>query len=197
MNPETLTLTPFFEADPEAAAVPDRYLAGFRDASGEPWGVVVPLDAVEVRRAAGAAERRWNVAMFQIDGIVHPQPADWDVGDEEYGAMLEAGCLEHVAIDDLVEDAIEMERNEPDDETLPGLKKLRERLERCITMVDKGGCTAGWARGLGVAAGPELQAYKGPAFGYPRPDGRLGDGSRLPQELAGFRAADPAEPYPP
>jgi hypothetical protein len=22
--------------------------------------------------------------MFQIEGIVHPQPADWDVGDEEY-----------------------------------------------------------------------------------------------------------------
>jgi hypothetical protein len=30
-----------------------------------------------------------------------------------------------------------MERNESDDETLPDLKKLRERLERCMAMVDK------------------------------------------------------------
>jgi hypothetical protein len=29
-----------------------------------------------------------------------------------------------------------MERDEPDDETLADLKKLRERLERCIAMVD-------------------------------------------------------------
>jgi hypothetical protein len=41
---------------------------------------------------------------------VHPQPADWGVGDEEYGAMLEAGLLEHVAFDDLVDEPIDMER---------------------------------------------------------------------------------------
>jgi hypothetical protein len=40
--------------------------------------------------------------------------------------MLEAGLLEHVAFDDLVDEPIDMERNEPDDEILPDLKKLRE-----------------------------------------------------------------------
>ena len=132
-----ITLITFIEPDPDDADVPDRYLAGFRDVAGEPWGLIVPLDGDDVRRVVAREERRWNVAMFQIEGIVHPQPADWDVGDEEYGAMLEAGLLEHVAIDELVEDAIEIERNESDEQTLPDLKKLRERLERCTAMVDK------------------------------------------------------------
>ena len=48
MNAETVTLTTFFESDPEDAAVPERYLAGFRDLSGKSWGVTVPLDAEEV-----------------------------------------------------------------------------------------------------------------------------------------------------
>jgi hypothetical protein len=137
MAQTTYTLTTFIKPDPEDTDVPDRYLAGFRDVDGEPWGLIVPLDGAAVRRVVVSEERRWNVAMFQIEGIVHPQPADWDVGDEEYGAMLEAGLLEHVAIDELVEDAIDMERNEPDEQTLPDLKKLRKRLQRCMTMVDK------------------------------------------------------------
>jgi hypothetical protein len=36
-----------------------------------------------------------------------------------------------------VEDSIEMEYSEPDDETLPDLRKLRERLQRCMAMVDE------------------------------------------------------------
>ena len=79
-------------------------------------------------------ERTWTVAMYDLEGLVHPQPEDVD---EEYFAMLEAGNLERVAIDELIEDAIESERNEPNEETLPDLEKLRERLQRCITMVDK------------------------------------------------------------
>lgn len=137
MAQTTYTLTTFLQPDPEDAALPDRYLAGFRDLDGEPWGLIVPLDAAEVRRVLGSEKRRWNVAMFQIEGIVHPQPADWDVGDKEYGAMLEAGLLEHVAIDELVEDAIDMERKEPDEEILPDLKRLRDRLEHCMAMVDR------------------------------------------------------------
>jgi hypothetical protein len=49
----TYTLTTFIEPDPEDAAVPDRYLAGFRDADGEPWGLIVPLDGDDVRRELG------------------------------------------------------------------------------------------------------------------------------------------------
>ena len=134
MNAETVTLTTFFESDPEDAAVPERYLAGFRDLSGKSWGVTVPLDADEVRRVVASEERTWTVAMYDLEGLVHPQPEDVD---EEYFAMLEAGNLERVAIDELIEDAIESERNEPNEETLPDLEKLRERLQRCITMVDK------------------------------------------------------------
>ena len=79
-------------------------------------------------------ERTWTVAMYDIEGLVHPQPDDVD---EEYFAMLEAGNLERVAIDELIEDAIESERNEPNEDTLPNLEKLRERLQRCTAIVDK------------------------------------------------------------
>jgi hypothetical protein len=133
MNAETVTLTTFFESDPEYAAVPERYLAGFRDLSGKSWGVIVPLDAEEVRRVVASEERTWTVAMYDIEGLVHPQPEDVD---DEYFAMLEAGNLERVAIDELIEDAIDSERNEPDEETLPDLKKLKERLQHCMTMVN-------------------------------------------------------------
>ena len=74
MSTETLTLTTYFEPDPEDAVVPHRYLAGFRDPNGEPWGLIVPLDGAAVRRVVASEGRRWNVAMFQIEGIVHPQP---------------------------------------------------------------------------------------------------------------------------
>jgi hypothetical protein len=60
-----------------------------------------------------------------------------DAIDDTYSVMLEAGMLEHVAIDQLVKDSLKMEYNEPNDETLPDLQKLRERLERCLAMVDK------------------------------------------------------------
>jgi hypothetical protein len=37
MAQTTYTLTTFIEPDSEDAAVPDCYLAGFRDLDGEPW----------------------------------------------------------------------------------------------------------------------------------------------------------------
>ena len=46
-----ITLTTFIEPDPKDAAVPERYLAGFRDLSGKTWGVTVPL------RCRGGAPR--------------------------------------------------------------------------------------------------------------------------------------------
>jgi hypothetical protein len=59
--------------------------------------------------------------MYQIDGMIHPQPEDLGAIDDTYSVMLEAGMLEHVAIDRLVKDAIKMEYNEPNEETLPDL----------------------------------------------------------------------------
>src|ERR1700730_13453640 len=73
-----------------------------------------------------------TVVMYQIEGLIHPQPDDLDPTDDYYWRDVRAGVLEHVAIDDLVDDASETEYNEPDDETLSGLKKIRKTLERCM-----------------------------------------------------------------
>jgi hypothetical protein len=54
--------------------MPDRYLAGFRNLDGEPWGLIVPLDGNEVRRAVASDERKWAVVMYQIEGLIHSQP---------------------------------------------------------------------------------------------------------------------------
>jgi hypothetical protein len=119
MAQTTYTLTTFIEPDPEDAEVPDRYLVGFRDANGKSWGLIVPLDVDDVRRAVASEERKWTTVMYQIEGMAHAQPNDLDPADDHYGVLLEVGLLEHVAIDDLVEDSIETEYDEPDDETLP------------------------------------------------------------------------------
>ena len=74
--------------------------------------------------------------MYQIEGLIHPQPDDLDPTDDYYWRDVRAGVLEHVAIDDLVDDASETEYNEPDDETLSGLKKIRKTLERCMVRSD-------------------------------------------------------------
>ena len=56
MNAETVTLTTFFVPDPEDAALSDRYVAGFRDVDGEPWGLIVPLDRADVRRVVASEQ---------------------------------------------------------------------------------------------------------------------------------------------
>ena len=113
-----------------ARALPRR----FSDPSGNSWGVAVPLDAEEVRGVAASEERTWTVVMYDTKSRTSVQPEDVD---ENFFALLKAGNLERAAIDELIEDTIDSERNEPDEETLPDLKKLRERLERCIVMVGK------------------------------------------------------------
>jgi hypothetical protein len=92
----------------------------------------MPLDGDKVSRVVANGERKWTVVMYQIEAIVHAQPDDLDARDDYYVVLLEAGLLEtRGALDDLVEDSIETEYDEPDEQTLPDLAKLLERLERC------------------------------------------------------------------
>ena len=98
---------------------------------------MVRLEAEQMRRSMGTKRRRWYVALYQIEGILHPAPDVLDADDDDYAAMLESGVLEHVAIDELVELGIDLQRHQSDQETLPNLHKLQERLHRCLTMVDK------------------------------------------------------------
>jgi hypothetical protein len=61
-DPDQLYRSP----NPKTSPHPDRYLAGFRDADGDPWGVA-PLEAEQVRRVLGMDRRHWRVAMHKID----------------------------------------------------------------------------------------------------------------------------------
>jgi len=88
----TYTLTSFIEPDPDDAEVPHRYLAGFRDVDGEPWGVIVRLEGEQVRRLA--RRRAWHVTVHRIDGTLQPEPGFCDTDEEEYGALFKSaiGC---------------------------------------------------------------------------------------------------------
>lgn len=136
MSPTTYTLTTFIRPDPEDAELPDRYLAGFRDTDGKPWGLTVPLDGPEVRRAVRSEQRKWRVALYDIEGILHPAPDAFEIENEEYGAMLQSGALERVTIDKLISDTIELQGEDGNEDNLSDLRKLRHRLERCIAIVD-------------------------------------------------------------
>lgn len=136
MSPKSYTLTTFIKPDPEDAAFPDRYVAGFQETDGSNWGLTVPLDGSEVRRAVHPEQRKWRVALYDMEGILHPAPDALEIGDEEYGSMLQSGALERIAIDKLISDAIELQDEDTNNDNLADLKKLLHRLERCMTMVD-------------------------------------------------------------
>ncbi len=105
------------------------YMAGFVDEQGETWGTQVPLEAGLVEQAV-MSHQTFGV-WCNSDGRIHPQPRS----DGLFEHLLEKGQLEETPIDELVADAIEEGRNEPDDEILDMLQILHKRLVRAASAV--------------------------------------------------------------
>jgi hypothetical protein len=131
---ETVRLKPFFrpERDADPRVGPERYVAGFEDMTGAPWGVSVPLEphAVEATVLGGIA---FSVAMA-ADGTLQVE-ADGrsDAANEAIAAARPAG---QGAIDSLVERTLDPFLLDLDPETRRDLETLRHRLRRALALVD-------------------------------------------------------------
>lgn len=124
-----IMLTPFFQPRDEGAAEQRMYVAGFADESGEAWGTLVPLDAEMVERAV-LGHQTFTV-WCNSDGRIQPQP----FGDDLFDEFLEKGQLKDTPLDELVAEAIEQGKNEPNEEILDMFETLHERLVRAEGMV--------------------------------------------------------------
>lgn len=124
-----IILTPFFQPRDEGAAEQRMYVAGFADEAGEAWGALVPLDAEMVERAV-LGHQTFTV-WCNSDGRIQPQP----ISDDLFNEFLEKGQLRETPLDELVAEAIEQGKNEPNGEILDMFETLHERLVRAEGMV--------------------------------------------------------------
>ena len=128
-EPPRIILTPFFRPRDEDAEEQQVYVAGFVDEDDETWGTLIPLEAEMVEQAV--IRHQTFEVWCNSDGRIQPQPSsDWLF---EY--LLEKGQLKETPVDELVAEAIEEGRNEPNDEILDMFETLHERLVRAASAV--------------------------------------------------------------
>ncbi|MFH0303186.1 hypothetical protein AAFX91_39800 [Bradyrhizobium sp. 31Argb] len=128
-KPAPTILTPFFRPRDEGAEEQEMYVAGFVDKEDQAWGTLIPLEAGMVEQAVMAHQtfRVW----CNSDGCIQPQPSS----DGLFEHLLQKGQLKETAIDELVAEAIEQGRNEPNDDILDMFETLHERLVRGASAV--------------------------------------------------------------
>jgi aminopeptidase-like protein len=128
-QPPRIVLTPFFRPRDEGTEEQQIYVAGFVDEENEVWGALIPLEAEMVEQAVirHQAFRVW----CNSDGRIQPQPGS----DGLFEHLLENGQLKETPVDQLVVEAIEDGKNEPNDEILDMFETLHERLVRATSAV--------------------------------------------------------------
>lgn len=128
-KPTRIVLTPFLRPRDEDAEEKQMYVAGFVDEDGEPWGTLIPLEA-EVVEQAVMGHQTFGV-WCNSDGRIQSEPSSY--GLFEY--LLEKGQLTETPLDELVAEAIEEGRNEPNDDILDMFETMHERLLRAASAV--------------------------------------------------------------
>ncbi|MCK1635427.1 hypothetical protein [Bradyrhizobium sp. 162] len=128
-KPPRIALTPFFRPRDEDADEQQIYVAGFVDEEDEAWGTLIPLEAEMVEQAV---MRHQTFGVWcNSDGRIQPQPDS----DGLFEHLLDKGQLKETPLDELVAEAIEEGRNEPNDEILDMFETLHERLLRATSAV--------------------------------------------------------------
>ncbi|GLR87697.1 hypothetical protein GCM10007857_44080 [Bradyrhizobium iriomotense] len=128
-KPPRIILTPFFRPRDEDAEEQEMYVAGFVDKEDEAWGTLIPLEAEMVEQVV-MGHQTFGV-WCDSDGSIQPQPAR----DGLFEHLLRKGQLKKTALDELVAEAIEQGRNEPNDDILDMFETLHERLVRAASAV--------------------------------------------------------------
>lgn len=128
-KPPRIVLTPFLRPRDEGADEQQMYVAGFVDEEDEPWGTLIPLEAEVVEQAVMGHQtfRAW----CNSDGRIQPQPNSYAL----FEYLLEKDQLTETPLDELVAEAIEEGRNEPNDDILDMFETMHERLLRAASAV--------------------------------------------------------------
>lgn len=128
-KPPRIVLTPFFRPRDEGTEEQEMYVAGFVDEEDEAWGTLIPLEAKVVEQAV-LGHQTFGV-WCNSDGRIQSEPSSY--GLFEY--LLEKGQLKETPLDELVVEAIEEGRNEPNDDIIDMFETLHERLLRAASAV--------------------------------------------------------------
>lgn len=133
--PLTVTLTAYFRPDAAADPLigPGRYVAGFEDPDGEPWGVSVPLEPDEVD-AAVLGTIAFSISM-ELDGTLLIEAEGR--GDAANEAITNSGPSARLPLDDIVRTALDCDLMAMEDEAEAELRTLRSRLTAALELVDR------------------------------------------------------------
>ena len=131
----TVALTTFFRAEGggDASVGPERYVAGFENEDGQPWGTAVPLEPDEVEAAVFS-----NVALsisMEANGTLRIEAEGR--GDAANEAIVASSALARLPLDTVVRSALDLDLLAMEDDAARELRVLRSRLEAAIKMVDE------------------------------------------------------------
>ena len=131
----TVVLTTFFRAEGggDASVGPERYVAGFEDEDGEPWGMAVPLEPDEVE-AAVFSHVAFSISM-ETNGTLRIEAEGR--GDAANEAMVASSALARLPLDTAARSALDPELLAMEEDAARELRALRSRLEAAIRMVDE------------------------------------------------------------
>jgi hypothetical protein len=132
-TPANLAFSAFFEVSDVVTLRGDEggYLAGLRDANGEPW-IQLTLDEVIVETTLLA--RAEMAIALDHRGFVTLDPAGWS--DAAVDQAHKAGYLPRISLQQLVEDAVNPEALRMEDDPAASLALLRQHLLAALALTD-------------------------------------------------------------
>ena len=131
----TVALTTFFRAEggDDASVGPERYVAGFENEDGEPWGTAVPLEPDEVE-AAVFSDVAFSISI-ETNGTLRIEAEGR--GDATNEAIMASSALARLPLDSVVRSALDPDLLAMEDDAARELRALHGRLEAAIRMVDE------------------------------------------------------------
>lgn len=116
-----------------APSEPERYVAGFADKDGEPWGASVPLEPDDVE-AAVLQNLSMTISM-NVDGALLIEVEGR--GDAANAAPAASGGRSQFPVDEIVRQTLDPDLLPLDDDVRGDLLTLRKRLANALDIVDE------------------------------------------------------------
>lgn len=131
---ETVTLKTFFRTDggTDPDVGPERYVAGYEDGNGAPWGVQVPLDP-ELVEARVFEHTAFSISIDTRGTFLIETQGRGDGANE----ALQMSCSNaRIGLDEVVRLTLDPDLLAMEDDVTASLMELRDRLAAALGMVD-------------------------------------------------------------
>lgn len=132
--PKSVVLNSFFRIDGvgDTTIGPERYIAGFEDREGEPWGTTVPLDPADVETTV-LGSLSLSVSM-QTNGVLFIEAES--AGDTANEAIISSSNKAYVPVDVVILSVLAPDHLALEDNAAEELGLLRDRLSQALQVVD-------------------------------------------------------------